>query len=398
MDEAMVKLRQAKAVLLRTGNAAWLERLLVPAPLIESDACPTLSVDMHGRVYFNREYVLERSMGELVAILCHEMEHLRRLHFARAPYGAQSDGGVFQRWNVCADAEINDDLELWFRYSPDITLPAGRITPQGLGLAPGLTAEEYFRQLPAGQTLPDCGTGGSASDGVQRAWELGAPDEEHPGLTEREIREVVKEAASKVPPGRRSAQGAGRESRSELRQFGDVDDARWVQLVVTELRRELRLGTSRYDMMRPNRRLMGVTRAVLPEVVRDRRRALVIVLDVSGSMSESELAIAESIAKQAVNDYRDVWFVACDADVKASVKVTRGADIRQWAIGGGGTNLNPGLVEAVRYQPDVVLLITDGDVGKPYIESNPGTYDLIAVLTKPGRGTAPDWAKRVIRR
>lgn len=94
--------------------------------------------------------------------LLHQVTHLLRHHAGRYP------GTSAARWNVAADAEIDDDL-----HAGELRLPPAAITPSALGLPDGWLAEQYDDALagrdPAPQRRVDCGSG---CDGVARPWGL----------------------------------------------------------------------------------------------------------------------------------------------------------------------------------------------------------------------------------
>ena len=77
-------------------------------------------------------------------MLVHEVGHLVRAHAERADaLGADVD---HERWNLAADAAINDDL-----LAAGVPLPDGAVTPATLGLAEGGIEEVVLRGAgPAG--------------------------------------------------------------------------------------------------------------------------------------------------------------------------------------------------------------------------------------------------------
>jgi predicted metal-dependent peptidase len=145
------KLAAARILLVRRhpylAVAAW---AVVP---VESAAVPTMAVDRHWRLYWNRLFVEAVPVEELAAVFYHELLHLLRAHADRLeqlPY-------PHMQKNVCADLEVNDDIRLegW-------RLPEGALFPHQFGLPVGKTAEEYLAAL--GNSATDTDQGAASED------------------------------------------------------------------------------------------------------------------------------------------------------------------------------------------------------------------------------------------
>lgn len=128
------ELQAARLRLVKThpylASAAWALRP------VERPGLGTLAVDMWWRLYFDSAVTAVWTVEELSGVLYHEISHLLRDHASRMKNFDPRVG------NLCADAEINDDL-----IGEGICLPEGAITPESIGQPEGLLAEEYYAAL-----------------------------------------------------------------------------------------------------------------------------------------------------------------------------------------------------------------------------------------------------------
>ena len=100
----------------------------------------TFAVDRSWRLYLDPELLTGAGRWDATtvgAVLAHEVGHLLRDHAARAD--ALPHPHHHLAWNLAADAEINDDL-----LAGGVPLPAGVVTPAGIGCDDGDLAEAYY--------------------------------------------------------------------------------------------------------------------------------------------------------------------------------------------------------------------------------------------------------------
>ncbi|WP_425472836.1 VWA-like domain-containing protein [Streptomyces botrytidirepellens] len=118
----------------------------------------------------------------------------------------------------------------------------------------------------------------------------------------------------------------------------------------------------------PSRRSAAVAGAVLPNL-RRRPPRVSVVIDTSGSVSDSELgsALLEVAAiSRAAGGRRDlVSVLPCDAAADTVHPLCRAEGIP--LVGGGGTDLRTGFARALRARPrpDVIVALTDGQTSWP---------------------------------
>ena len=363
----------------------------------------TFGVDPHWRLYM--EPALLEGPGAwparvAAAVLLHEAGHLIRDHAGRrdslpAPVRLLA-------WNLAGDAEINDDL-----LAAGTPLPDGVVTPGALGLPDRGVAEDYYARLLAQEQAqpgaldrlddggPGCGSGsgGPAVPG-ELPWEpaaglpgLGPADAD---LVRRAVAQDVKAAA---------ARGRGTTPAGLERWASGVlapPTVPWQQVLRGAVRGVLagESGRADYTYRRPSRR--RVPGVILP-AMRGVSLAVALVIDTSGSMGQPRLDAALSeisgvLAAGGVS--RDhLHVLACDAAAGAPQRVRSVSGIR--LTGGGGTDMRVGIdaAAALRPEPNVIIVLTDGDTPWP---ERPIRPRLVCAVISPGppRGT-PGWAVTV---
>lgn len=354
----------------------------------------TFGVDPHWRLYMDPALLDGPGAWPAPlagAVLLHEAGHLIRDHAGRAE---SLPAPQHLAWNLAGDAEINDDLA-----AAGIILPDGVVTPAALGLAPDKLAEEYYALL-ARQDLtrfdggPGCGSGaGVPAEPGELPWSLDAGT---PGLGTADADLVRRTVAADV---RRASQSRGTVPAGLERwasQTLATPAVPWQQLLRGTLRRVLASEAGRvdYTYKRPSRHRV-------PGIIRPGMRApaltVAVVVDTSGSMSESQLAAAlaeiSGLLSSSGIARGQVSVLACDAEAAAPQKVRSAADVR--LTGGGGTDMRIGIDAAARMRPapHVIIVLTDGYTPWP---SRPTRQKLVCAVISgsPPRGT-PGWAVTV---
>lgn len=435
----------------------YLMEVLFKLKPVETDKIPTLAVDAGLRLYYNPDFVVKSGVQSLPTVLAHEVQHIIRAHPARGEaversvyaaryarvakslaekHGIQS---LQHLLNICADAEINDDLEhaAWPKDAPPVL-------PRKYGLPNGVTMEEALASLiesaeqsndeQSKQPQPDpqgspqqsqsgeqpgkpdnadsqqssgsspeqseepsgtvaagccgscCGNKAPVESQVEGLPEPTTPDELE--IAKRQVAHAVLEAKA------RGAQAADWLVAWSKSQFAKpkVD---WRKVLATQVRGAVASarGNTDWKIGPPSRRRsvleaigFGDEAPILP-VLRGPEPKVAFVLDTSGSMSTGEGSLLDKAITEAhglVKSLRcSVYGMACDSSAKSQLKpVSKPADIMALAVGGGGTDMRVGIKAAAesKVRPDVIVLLTDGETPWPTPSEMPRKSRLIVCV------------------
>ncbi|HEY9441514.1 MAG TPA: VWA-like domain-containing protein [Streptomyces sp.] len=381
------------ARLLAARVRPYLATALFALHTVEAPRVPTMAVDRHWRCYVSPTFVNRTPVEELAGVWVHEVSHLLRDHHGRGDRFARERGltgsGERLRMNIAADCEINDDA-----FGDGLVLPDDAVRPASIGLPEGLLMEEYLRRFRLGphtQGLAwlDCGSG---ADGLEREWDLG-PDGAN-GLSAQE-RDAVRFRVAQGITGRPGHVPKGWQRWAE-EAFHPPQP--WRQLLGAAVRSAASgpgAGED-YTYGRPGRRSVSMPGVVLPSLRRRPPRVSVII-DTSGSVSDSELgsALLEVTAiSRALGGRRDlVSVLSCDASAGMVHTLCRAEGIP--LVGGGGTDLRTGFAKALRAtpRPDVVVVLTDGQT--PWPTAQPACRTVVGLFSRQGtgRGMNPSWSE-----
>ncbi|MEV7230330.1 VWA-like domain-containing protein [Polymorphospora sp. NPDC051019] len=371
---------------------------------VESSRVPTMAVDRHWRCYVSPAFVDRTPVEELAGVWVHEVSHLLRDHHGRGDRIASQQGltgrGERLRMNIAADCEINDDV-----YGDGLARPEGAVDPALLRLPEGKLMEEYltmFRLGPHTQGLVwlDCGSG---ADGLEREWDLGADGAY--GLSDQE-RDAVR---FRVAQGLTGQPGDAPKGWRRWAEEAFHPPQPWRDLLGAAVRSAASSAGAGEDYTygRPSRRSTSLPGIVLPSLRRRPPRVSVVV-DTSGSVSDSELgsALLEVAAiARALGGRRDlVTVLSCDAAAHLVRPVCRAENIP--LVGGGGTDLRTGFARALRAtpRPDVIVALTDGQT--PWPDRQPPCRTVVGLFPRHRAAwdeedpdyvpdTPPNWARVV---
>lgn len=308
-------------------------------------------------------------------------------------------------WNVCGDAEINDDIEkeggAQWPFPP--VLPKTLPKPQ----KDGLFAEEYWASLPKMQ-MPQAGKGPGSGNCGSAAGNAGAHEEgppegsggakgAAPGIGEAEMEAVKHKVASDI--------------REHHKTRGNVPGhlVDWAQTILepkVDWRKVLRsairhtlsdiAGMQDYSYKRPGRRQSAMPKIVMP-TMRQPVPNIAVVVDTSGSMSEDDLAKVlgevNGVLKQC-GQKDGVEAIVCDAAVHSVKRVFKADQIR--LAGRGGTDMRVGITAALekRPRPHAVIVLTDGET--PWPEAPVSGVQIIAAIVGRSQANTPEWIRAVM--
>jgi hypothetical protein len=337
--------------------------------------------------------------------LIHQTTHLLREHANRYPdhlVTGPGDGDPAEptagrspeqrRWNLSADAEINDDLQSLVGELPDEA-----VTPRGLQLESGQTAEHYWNELsdpgrpapPAALADTECGSG---CDGQPRPWDCDWPGLSKSGAqltalhTARQIRDHIR-ARDDIPAGwLRWASGLLEPT------------VNWRRQLAAQIRRGVADVAGRVDFTyrRPSRRAASLPDFIMPSMHQP-LPVVSMVIDTSGSMSDEMLAQAlgevSGVLRGLGVGRHQLKVITCDAEAYAPQAVNRVTDLK--LAGGGGTDMRAGLAAAAsqRPRPDLIVALTDGH--SPWPNIPPRRIRVVVGLMDP-TGEVPAWADSVL--
>lgn len=347
----------------------------------------TAAVDRYWHLYIDPQTASQWTIDQYAAVLEHELGHLLRHHACRADaQGVNDHDESGHRFNVAADAEINDDLA-----HSDLTLPGHPVTPSRLGLPDGQLAEWYFHRLPTNPAPFDCGSG---AHGQKRPWDVDGPgDSGVDDVTAEVLRSAVAEAVRQHHGFHPGTVSGGLLRWAHTLGQPQID---WRTVLRRVVRRHLATASGQvdYTSTRPSRRSHVTYPAVLPTLRRPTPQ-VAVVIDTSGSMTPSDLnvAVTETAAVLAHSGLAEMWLVSCDTTARA--RRVRPQQLRRTALtGGGGTALEAGLRLALAQRPAPQLLITITDGFTPWPVEAPGRAEFVVCVLGSGP-EAPQWATAV---
>jgi predicted metal-dependent peptidase len=376
--------------------------------VVDGGTLPTIGVDYRWRLYVNPDFVESISVDKLAVALVHEVNHLLRDHHARA-HGLSIDADDATRWNLAADAEINQDL-----VADGLPLPDWAVLPAGLNQPDRLTAEEYYERLPrsalwstdlgagplgGGRPTGDCG---SCAGGSRRNHELATAteaDAPEPGIDPSHAAAVRRRVASDVVDHSRSG-GRGSVPAGLRRWAEDLLEPKvdWRRVLAGLVRNAVASARGKvdYTYRYGSRRTTG--EMIFP-ALRAPEHSVAVIVDTSGSMAiedlEAALAEVDGILRAAGCDDRSVRVLSADTTVHAVRRVTSTQQID--LVGGGGTDMASAIATADRLRPPptAIVVLTDGETPWP---SRPGRAPVVAgLIVPPGRTTPkiPEWITSV---
>lgn len=318
--------------------------ILMRRPLIEDKRVGTAGVCQRGHIYYNPDFINGNGTKEFpgltleqcIFLLCHEVMHVVGMHAARLHEREH------QRWNIAADAWINDLLQ---------TEKIGEFIPGGVDM-PGSMHElvdDIYNRLPI-QPPNSGGPGGIGSDLLQR----GDP------MTEEEAQSVTASTKVALAQAAQAAKMAGNMPESIAALVADLIASKvpWHDVLERYM-----VGYTKSDpsWRRPNRRF----EAYLPSTGKlPAMGKVVLQIDVSGSISKLELDHYNGHIQRIVELCRpeqvDVLYV--DTQVAKHVTFQPDEEVKLEFYSGGGTDMEAGFryIDKEGMDPDVVVVLTDG--------------------------------------
>ena len=326
--------------------------ILMKRKMLPRTDIKTAAVDQRGQIYYNPDFVASKTVGELVFLLCHEVGHVIGQHASRL--GTRNH----KKWNIAGDAWINDMLR---------AAKVGEFIEGGVDM-PGSkdeTVDSIYNKLPDN---PDGdGPGGIGDDLLQE----GQP------LTPEELDKIDAETRVEIAQAAQAAKAQGKMPAELEKLVADLIDVKTPWHDILE-RYMTSLARGDYSWARPNRRFAKT--AYLPSVgTTQQMTSIAIQVDVSGSISERELAYYNGHLKRIVElcSPETIHVLYTDTGVVAHEVFPRGEEFNLSFRSGGGTDMEAGFayLDEQGIEPDVFVCLTDGYTD--FHEANAPAYDVV---------------------
>jgi predicted metal-dependent peptidase len=364
-------------------KSAFFGTLLVSAPMIRVPGLGTAATDMVSIAY-DPDWFDSLPLDEIVGVLAHEVLHIALKH------GLRRQGRDPVVWNMACDYAVNLILiDCGFK------LPEGGLVDKTYK---DMAAEQIYALLekkqPKRPQRPGSGKGSGSGapntqgDGIPGTGsdllapgslgKDGKPDPaaEAAAHDPAKLREIERRLTERIAQATNMGRMAGNMPGSLLRALDNLlhPPVPWQELLRPMMRSVVKANES---WSRRNRRFSQV---YLPSRHSTQIRKVVVIGDTSGSITSDDLrSIGGSIVDIAeeVNP-RSIHVLWADTRVAGEQVFESGDTIRLEPKGGGGTDMRVPLAYAAELNPDVVVLITDGET--PWPGSAPD-YPLITVCT-----------------
>ena len=351
------KLDKAKAQLL--SKSPFFATLMMGTQLVVDNDIPTAATD-GAKIFYNPEFIDGLSVNVVQFVLAHELGHMMYDHMGRR--GARNP----RVWNWAGDYVVNwllkeDGFEIWDQAMVDANYA-------------GMSTEQVYQLLQQEQDKQPKGEGQPGEGQPQRS-SMG-DDLREPAGGDAAVAANATAMRQRVAQAANVARMAGKMGAG-LASF--IDEVLNPKVSWQDLLRDYMTRTNKDDesWSRRNRRFGQV---YLPARYSERMGEIVIIADTSGSIGQDELnqvaaeinAIAEDVRPECI---RVIW-----ADTKVANEQTFevGEEITFKPAGGGGTDMRVPLEHVAQYDPEIVILITDGYT--PWPDSEPA-YPLIVCCT-----------------
>lgn len=399
--DAAAKLAAARARLIL--DKPFLGALVLRLPLVAAgEWCRTTATDAR-KLYYRPDWIAGLSTAELQFALAHEALHCALGHFARRGHRVQ------RLWDLACDFAINPLL-----LDEGLKPPLGT---QVLSLYRGMAAEEIYPCLDDSldqETLDDHawdgddgaqgdGSGGTGEgNGGATTQKAGAGDTANepaaappPPLSAREKEELQQQWQRHLAAAAQRARESGKLSAilARLTDATLAPQVSWRAALAQYLSHAAR---DDYSWARPSRRSGESSGDALLPALRSHSGDIVVALDVSGSISDADLAafIGELNALKGTLPVR-ISLLACDAalapDAPWVCEPWQELRLPRRFEGGGDTSFAPVFdwIARAPAQPDALVYFTDAEGDFPKLAP---AYPVLWLV----KGKAPvPWGRRI---
>ena len=407
--ERQIRMARAAAV----DALPWFAKALFSARLVISDQAPAAAVDRWFRVYFNPEKLKNlvsqepaERLRQLAWIWIHEISHVVRDH------GDRAKGRQHHLWNVACDMEINDSK--W--PGLEIPEPGGCLLPSDHDLPDGQLAEFYYDAIVkngevrevlllggqlAGQSDGQLDEGSGVSGGERRPWELAEVDDVVTAVSEFEQQGIRKDVAEGMLSDCRGMAPMGWNRWADEIGHSRVNWRERLRRCLSQAMQRNILQKSDYSFRRPHRRASTFSPFIRPTLTGESAPKICVVVDTSGSIDDGHLRVLLAEIRGVLEAFKvPITVIACDAEAYEPMEVSHStfARLQGGMRGGGGTDMRVGVEAALKLDPDVVLVLTDGET--PFPNVRPKTPVIWGIFVETGYAPSfppnPPWRQRDI--
>lgn len=326
--------------------------LLLRHPVQERTDINTLAVDAKGQIYYNAKFIETLTVPQLVWGLCHEVMHKVGQHALRI--GSRDH----RKWNYAGDAWINDTLD---------SCGIGQRIPNTVDMkgSKDNTVENIYDNLPDDPNGSGSGSGAGSNGSSSYMDGDGLGDDIIPGdsISEAEAKELEANAKVEIAEAAQAAKMRGKMPSALEKIVCDVLNVKtpWYELLEIYMADKV---SNDYTWTRPNRRFIGAD-MYLPSVgSQNTMGEVVIQIDVSGSVSKTELAYYNGHLSRIVEQCAPerVHVIYTDTQVRKHETFERGEAVTLEFYCGGGTDMTEGYryIAAQDIDPEVFITLTDG--------------------------------------
>lgn len=331
--------------------------LLVSTPWKMTTDIPTAATDM-STLYFNPDFMEKQTDDVILSVLAHEVMHMALEH------GLRCQARNPQVWNFACDYALNLVLK-----DSGFEIPADWLCDD---MYKGMSADQIYDKIMQ-QAKKGGGGGGKGQGGGAMQGDILPSDANNDPAKEAKVRRGIQQ---KVAAAANVARMAGKFAGELERLIGEILDPKvpWTHILRDYM---TRVTKDDEQWSRRNRRFQNV---YLPARHSEKMGEIVLIGDTSGSIGNDELckymaeagAIAEDVHPERI---RILW---ADTRVAGEQVFEEGQLIDPKPKGGGGTDMRVPLEKALEYEPECVVLFTDGYTPWPEVEPD---YPLIVCCT-----------------
>lgn len=359
--------------------------------IIETNGVRTMAVD-YKRLYYNREFVEELTIGEIVAVLIHEVFHCVLLHPSSVDRKL-SEGKVASVWRHTLEQVTNNEVLNVLENTKDYKLPGTPVSPIDILKRQAVAVERGYIYDPDLKDMDEI-------EIYQKLVKHYDPtidddpdldpslDEVLPADDNAEVKqEAIEKAIATIEKMKKKLGGKLSGNLERLLRRLTKPQVPWKRILYNFVSKVTE-GHDEYSFSKPNVKhpLVLSGEVIVPATQSKIIENGVIVVDTSGSISIKELIQFASEIAEALKQMESTTVITTDVEVKERVKVSSIGDLlgKLKFKGGGGTDFN-NVFNQVK-SCEFMIFFTDGYAEYP---KKPPQYPVLWVLTKDN--TKPPW-------